>query len=80
MNDRPIISAPRDVVVRALARGLSFQGRKRTHQAEDLMAVIAAERLADHLARQNLFVVEGPPAPNHAGPPPAHSALREPGQ
>lgn len=80
MNDRPIKPAARDVVVRALARGLSFQGRKRTHQADDLMAAIAAERLADHLARQNLVVVEGPPAPNHAAPPPAHSLLKEPDQ
>ena len=58
----------------ALARGLSFLGRKGTHQAENLMAVVAAERLADHLARQNLVVVEGPSAPDHAGTGPERSA------
>lgn len=61
MTARQPTPAARDIVVKAIARGLSFQGRRVTHQAEDLMALIAAERLTDHLASQNLVVVQNSP-------------------
>jgi hypothetical protein len=37
-------------VADALASGLRFQGRKRVHNADEIMAEIVAERLVTHLS------------------------------
>ena len=41
---------PRDLA-EALAFALRFQGRKRVHNADEIMAEIVAKRLVDHLDR-----------------------------
>jgi len=38
-------------LVDALAFALRFQGRKRIHNADEIMAEIVAKRLVEHLAR-----------------------------
>ena len=53
----------RDDLVRSLAQGLRF-GRTRIHHGDDLMARLAAEKLADFMAEANLVVVQGGPAPD----------------
>jgi hypothetical protein len=45
---------PADLAV-ALAFALRFQGRKRVHKADELMAEIVAKRLVDHLERPHLY-------------------------
>ena len=48
-----------------LASALAF-GRKRVHNADELMARIVAERLVDYLSRAGFVVMAKPPAPGHA--------------
>jgi hypothetical protein len=66
MTDQPLRPATRDEVVQALAHGLRFEGRRRAHHADELMARIAAEKLADYLSRSNFIVMNGPVAPAHS--------------
>jgi hypothetical protein len=46
----PIRASPRDLA-EAIAFALGFEGRKPVHQADEYMAVIAAERCASPSAR-----------------------------
>jgi hypothetical protein len=46
-----------------LSFALRYQGRKRVHQGDELMARIAAERLVQHLERCGFVVMKKPPAP-----------------
>ena len=50
-------------IVGALAFALRFQGRKRVHHADNMMAQITAERLVEHLQRSGFVVMKKPPAP-----------------
>ncbi len=43
----------------ALAFALRYQGRKRVHNADEIMAEIVAKRLFDHLKRAGFVVVSG---------------------
>jgi hypothetical protein len=45
----------------ALAFALRFQGRKRVHNADELMAEIVAKRLVEHLKRAGFVVMKRPP-------------------
>jgi len=55
--------------VQALAQGLRF-GRTRVHHGDDLMARLAAEKLADYIAEANMMVVQIPAsAPSEPGQP-----------
>ncbi len=54
--------ATREELISSLSFALRFTGRKRTHHADDLMARIAAEHLADHLARSGFVVSKRPPS------------------
>jgi hypothetical protein len=45
----------------ALAYALRFQGRKRVHNANEIMAGIVAKRLVDHLERAGFVVMKKPP-------------------
>ena len=49
-----------DVAV-ALAFALRFQGRKCVHNADELMSVIVARRLVEHLERLGFVVMRKPP-------------------
>ena len=45
----------------ALAYALRYQGRKRVHNADEIMAEIVAKRLAEHLERAGFVVMKRPP-------------------
>ena len=45
----------------ALAFALRYQGRKRVHNADEIMAEIIARRLVEHLARAGFVVMRKPP-------------------
>ena len=53
--------ADRDDLAAALAFALRFQGRKRVHNADELMAEIIAKRLIEHLERAGFVVMKKPP-------------------
>ncbi len=53
-------------VVDALAFALKFDGRKRVHNADDMMARIAAQRLIEYLALSGFVVMKKPPMPAHS--------------
>ncbi|MGX9964781.1 hypothetical protein ACVFYP_15740 [Roseomonas sp. F4] len=58
--------APRDTVVECLAYALRYDARgKPATSARDMNARLAAEWLADHLARSNLMVISAPPGALH---------------
>jgi len=61
-QDEKLSPATREEVISSLSFALRFAGRKRTHQSNDFMARIAAEHLADHLARSGFVVSKGPPS------------------
>ncbi len=48
-------------VADALAFALRFQGRKRVHNADELMSLIVARRLVEHLERSGFVVMKRPP-------------------
>ena len=45
----------------ALAFALRYSGRKRTHDAGEMMAAIVAKRLVEHLERSGFVVMKKPP-------------------
>ena len=65
-QDEKLSPATREEVISSLSFALRFAGRKRTHQADDIMARIAAEHLADHLARSGFVISKGPPSGDFA--------------
>ena len=50
---------PRDLAD-ALAYALRYQGRKRVHSADEIMAEIVAKRLVEHLERSGFVVMKHP--------------------
>jgi hypothetical protein len=65
--------ATRDELTQSLSFALRFNGRKRVHNADEIMANITAQRLVEHLERSGCIVLCKLPAPNHstrAHPPP----------
>ena len=63
--DRLTPATPEDLAA-ALPFALRFQGRKRVHNADEIMAEIVAKRLVEHLERAGFVVMKRPPAPGHA--------------
>ena len=45
----------------SLAFALRYQGRKRVHDADEIMAGIVAKRLVEHLERSRFVVMKRPP-------------------
>jgi hypothetical protein len=45
----------------ALAFALRYSGRKRVHNADEIMAEIVAKRLVEHLERSGFVVMKKPP-------------------
>jgi hypothetical protein len=45
----------------ALAFALRYSGRKRTHDAGEMMAAIVAKRLVEHLERSGFVIMKRPP-------------------
>ncbi len=56
--------ATQDEIAQALSFALQYEGRKRVHQADNMMARITAERLVRHLERSGFVVMKRPPAPD----------------
>ena len=57
--DRLTPAAPDDLAD-ALAFALRFDGRRRKHDAAEMMAAIVAKRLVDHLERSGFVVMKRP--------------------
>jgi hypothetical protein len=53
--------ASADDLADALAFALRYSGRKRTHDAGEMMAAIVAKRLVEHLERSGFVVMKKPP-------------------
>jgi hypothetical protein len=51
----------------ALAFALRFQGRKRVHNDDEIMAEIVARRLVTHLERAGFIVMKKPAAQSRLG-------------
>jgi hypothetical protein len=58
MPDTPQLRpATRDELAQSLSFALRFNGRKRVHGADEIMANITAERLIEHLERSGYAVM-----------------------
>jgi hypothetical protein len=53
-------------LAQTLAFALRYDGRKRVHHVDDMMARIAAERLVEHLRASGFVVMKKPPAALHS--------------
>ena len=53
-------ATPEDLA-EALAFALRYSGRKRTHDAGEMMSAIVAKRLVEHLERSGFVVMKKPP-------------------
>jgi len=58
--DKLTPAVPRDLAD-AIAFALRYQGRKRTHNADEIMAEIATKRLVEHFERADFVVMKRPP-------------------
>jgi hypothetical protein len=56
--------ATADEIAQTLSFALRYEGRKRVHHADDVMARITAERLVRHLERSGFVVMKKPAAPD----------------
>ena len=64
MPDEPHLRpATPEEIAQTLSFALQFEGRKRVHQADGLMAQITAERLVRHLERSGFVLMKKPAAP-----------------
>lgn len=57
-----------DDVAQSLAFALLYQGRKRTRDAESMMADIVAKRLVEHLRQSGYVVMKELRGPAHSTP------------
>ncbi len=48
-------------VAETIAFALRYSGRKRVHDASEMMAAIVARRLVEHLARSGFVLMKRPP-------------------
>ena len=60
MSDRDLKPANPDDLADALAFALRFNGRKRTHDAAEIMAGIVAKRLVEYLDRAGFVIMKRP--------------------
>jgi hypothetical protein len=60
MHADNLTTADSSDVVGALAFALRFQGRKRVHNADEIMAEIVAKRLVEHLEWAGFVVMKRP--------------------
>ena len=76
MPDTPHLRhATPDEIAETLSFALRYEGRKRVHHADDMMARITADRLVRHLERSGFVVMK---APSAVAPSTSHMPL--PGQ
>jgi hypothetical protein len=55
--DKLTLADPRDLA-EAIAFALRYQGRKRVHNADEIMAEIVARRLVEHLERAGFVIMK----------------------
>jgi hypothetical protein len=69
MPDTPHLRPATPDESNALSFALRYQGRKRVHHADDTVARITAERIAQHLEASGFVLMKGPPrvAPRASG-------------
>jgi hypothetical protein len=66
MPDTPTLrSATRDELAQSLSFALRFNGRKREHGADEIMANITTDRLIEHLERSVYVVMHMPGLGQH---------------
>jgi hypothetical protein len=58
--EQPTPAKPDDIA-EAIAFALRYSGRKRTHDAGEMMAAIVAKRLVEHLERAGFVIMQRPP-------------------
>jgi hypothetical protein len=61
-EDPRLRPATPDEIADTLSFALRYEGRKRVHQADDIIALITAERLVRHLERAGFVLMKRPPA------------------
>jgi hypothetical protein len=61
-DDATLRPATRDEITQTLSFALQFEGRKRVHHADDIMAKITADRLVKHLEESGFVLMKRPPA------------------
>ena len=66
MPDDKLTPASPDDIAETLAFALRFQGRKRVHNADEIMSEILAKRLVEHLERSGFVVMKRPPLGGHS--------------
>ena len=66
MSDPKLLPASADDLANALAYALRYNGRKRVHTGDEMMARITAERLIAHLEQAGFVVMKRPPAQLHS--------------
>ncbi len=59
-------------IAEALIHGLRYDGRRRVHDADELMARVVAERLVEHLERSGFVLCRRPAAPQPDATPHRH--------
>ncbi len=62
----PLRPATAEEMAETLSFALRFDGRRRVHTADDVMARITAERLVRHLELSGFVMMKKPPAPPHS--------------
>ena len=59
-DDARLLPATPDEIADTLSFALRYEGRKRVHHADDVMARITAERLVRHLERSGYVLMRKP--------------------
>jgi len=66
MPDERLTPASPEDLADTLAFALRFKGRKRIHNADEIMAEIVAKRLVRHLERSGFVILKKPPSGGHS--------------
>lgn len=62
-DDQCLRPATPDEIAETLSFALRYEGRRRVHDADTVMARITAERLVQHLERSGFVLMNKPPVP-----------------
>ncbi|MBV9653691.1 MAG: hypothetical protein JOZ42_03910 [Acetobacteraceae bacterium] len=58
--DPPLRPATAEEIAESLSFALRYAGRRRVHHADEVMARVTAERLAEHLERSGFVLMKRP--------------------
>ena len=65
-DDAHLTAATAAEIAESLSFGLLYNGRKRVHDADSMMARITAQRLVEHLERAGFVLMKRPPTQPHS--------------